>query len=65
MRMFLKTRMVEDSSKEKKLSNTYLYQTLIFCYGLDLSADDVGYSDIKTGAVVAFRRGRTGVTTIV
>jgi hypothetical protein len=48
--------MFEDISKEKKPSNSYLYQALMFCYGLDLSADGVRYKEWSC---------RAGVTTIV
>lgn len=41
---------------------TYLYRMLMLFCGLDLSADDVGYSDIKSGAVVACLRVGTTIT---
>lgn len=53
--------MVENSSKKKR-TITYLYRTLMLFYGLYLSADDVGYSDIKSGAVVACLRVGTTIT---
>lgn len=39
-----------------------LYRMLMLFCGLDLSADDVGYSDIKSGAVVACLRVGTTIT---